>query len=142
LTYLKRSLLPDGRLARYYELQSNRPLYMNREGKQYFLTYDDAQLPDHYGWKVSSRLSEIERRYQEMQQMPADARIASVPEAPSVARIVAELDDRGRWVSVYAGERIVGQAKFNVGERYLSSETFAENLTSLADFLKTLNRRD
>ena len=30
LAYLKKSLLPDGRLARYYEMQTNRPLYMTR----------------------------------------------------------------------------------------------------------------
>src|SRR4029078_13339947 len=30
LAYLKKCRLPDGRMARYYELQTNRPLYMNR----------------------------------------------------------------------------------------------------------------
>jgi pectate lyase-like protein len=55
LAYLKKSLLPDGRLARYYELKTNRPLYMTRRDGEYFLTYDDSMLPDHYGWKVDSR---------------------------------------------------------------------------------------
>ncbi|MGB7323726.1 MAG: pectate lyase, partial [Rubripirellula sp.] len=32
MKWLQRSLLSDGRLARYYELESNRPLYMERSG--------------------------------------------------------------------------------------------------------------
>ena len=36
--------LPDGRLARYYELGANRPLYVQRRGKVYSLTYDDSAL--------------------------------------------------------------------------------------------------
>ena len=43
LAYLKKSRLPDGRLARYYELKTNRPLYMTRDGDEYSLTYDDSQ---------------------------------------------------------------------------------------------------
>ena len=61
LAYLKRSRLPDGRLARYYELATNRPLYMVRRGKTYTLTHDDSDLPRHYAWKVESRLGEIEK---------------------------------------------------------------------------------
>ena len=47
LAYLKKSVLADGRLARYYELKTNRPLYMARRGDEYSLTYDDSKLPDH-----------------------------------------------------------------------------------------------
>jgi hypothetical protein len=32
LDWLQRWALPDGRLARYYELRTNRPLYMKRLG--------------------------------------------------------------------------------------------------------------
>ena len=48
LGYLRRSLLPDGRVARYYELGTNRPLYTDAG---YRLTYDDSAAPGHYGWK-------------------------------------------------------------------------------------------
>lgn len=65
LNYLKRSRLPDGRLARYYELRTNKPLYMTRRGDEYSLTHDDSNLPDHYGWKIDSRLEAIEREYAE-----------------------------------------------------------------------------
>ncbi|MGL5095369.1 MAG: pectate lyase, partial [Planctomycetia bacterium] len=39
LAYLRRSKLSDGRLARFYELKSNKPLYMTSD---YVLTYDDG----------------------------------------------------------------------------------------------------
>ncbi|MCP4175080.1 MAG: hypothetical protein GY758_30395 [Fuerstiella sp.] len=50
LNYLRRSLLTDGQLVRYYELRTNRPLYMERREKAYSLTRDDSRLPGHYGW--------------------------------------------------------------------------------------------
>lgn len=65
LAYLKRSLSPDGHLARYYELRNNRPLYMNRQSgtKDYFSTNSDRNLPDHYGWKNAPQITEIETKY-------------------------------------------------------------------------------
>ena len=49
IQWLTESTLSDGKLARYYELRTNRSLFMNRSGKNYFLTYSDKNLPDHYG---------------------------------------------------------------------------------------------
>jgi hypothetical protein len=45
-----RSALPDGQYARFYELQTNRPLYFVKDS--YELTYDDSNLPTHYGFKM------------------------------------------------------------------------------------------
>ena len=60
IAWLKRSTLGDGKVARYYELETNRPLYMERQGKDYSLTYDDTNLPDHYGWKNDSKVVHLE----------------------------------------------------------------------------------
>jgi PelA/Pel-15E family pectate lyase len=160
LAYLKKSLLPDGRLARYYELQSNRPLYMNRRGDEYSLTYDDSDLPDHYGWKVDSRLDAIDREYRQVAarggEAPngaarggaarggaaregaareGEAPAESPPTADQVRAIIAALDDQGRWISKYSGERLVGQPKFKSGEAYLDSAVFVRNLESLAAYV-------
>ena len=62
LAYLKRSLLPEGKLSRYYELKTNKPLYMARSGKKYELTYDDSKLPAHYGWKTDSRIEQLQKK--------------------------------------------------------------------------------
>ncbi len=138
LAYLKQSQLPDGRLARYYELKTNKPLYMTRRGDEYTLTYDDANLPDHYGWKVASRLASIEQEFQTIKSL---SRTPSKPTPaaelrPHVQKIIADLDSQGRWISVYAGERLVGQPKFAQGFQYLDSGAFSHNLEQLSEYIK------
>ncbi len=137
LAYLERSRLPDGRLARYYELESNRPLYMEREGGNYQLTYDDSNLPSHYGWKTDSRLDALRARHTSL--VSGNGEPVKVRSERSVLaevkRICDRLDARGRWLSIAGGERLVGQAKFPVGEEYISSQRFAKNVTLLSEYL-------
>ena len=138
LAYLKQSRLPDGRLARYYELQTNKPLYMTRRGDEYSLTYSDADLPDHYGWKVASRLEAIEADYAAAnagRTLTAPATASDL--ADQVKKIIAELDGDNRWVSTYAGEPLYGQPKFKPGEKYLHSGVFSKNVELLSAYLKT-----
>jgi len=137
LKWLRRSRLPDGRLARYYELKSNRPLYMSRRGDTYSLTYDDSNQPSHYGWKTDCRLEELKKRYERLEvgDQPTRLKQPARPTTQQVRKIIEQLDDQGRWVSMYRGERLVGQAKMPVGARYLSSEVFSDNLTMLSQFI-------
>jgi PelA/Pel-15E family pectate lyase len=147
LAYLKKSVLPDGRLARYYELRTNKPLYMT---KDYQLTYSDADVPDHYGWKVDSRLEVIEQDYATAVSGGAAASSPLFPRGrgiggereqshrPSdddIREIIAGLDVQGRWLSTYAGERLVGQPKFKPGFQYLDSAVFSRNLQSLSAYI-------
>jgi PelA/Pel-15E family pectate lyase len=137
LEYLKKSLLPDGRLARYYELRTNRPLYMT---DRYELTYDDSAVPGHYGWKQPSRLDAVEKEYQEVKagKGAAKAGAAPSPTEADVRRILAEMDGAGRWVSLYAGEGLVGQPKFPASFQYLSSAVFSRNVQVLSDYLSAV----
>lgn len=139
--YLESSLLPDGRLARYYELQSNRPLYMERSGKVYSLTHDDSNLPSHYGWKNETQLETIKNGYRAV---VAGQPLAGVLESASppgeIEEIADSLDDQGRWISRYEGELLIGQAKFAVGDLYLSSEVFADNVVALSRWLVAKKR--
>ncbi len=138
IDWLKQSRLPDGRLARYYELQTNRPLYMTRNRDVYTLTYDDSNLPKHYGWKIESRLDEVERSYKKLvasNGQPQQKRAAR-PEPQQIKQIIGELDEQGRWISTFGGERLVGQPKFAAGAPYLSSEVFSKNLTQLSEFVR------
>jgi hypothetical protein len=48
--WYQRSALSDGQYARFYELQTNKPLYFVKDS--YELTYDDSNLPTHYGFKL------------------------------------------------------------------------------------------
>ena len=134
LAYFEKCLLPDGRVARYYEFKTNKPLYMNAN---YELTYDDAQAPAHYGWKQPARFAEIAKAL-------AAARDGRPLESPKpttkereadVRRILKDLDSEGRWVSVYSGERLTGQPPFTSGFRYLSSDVFSRNVETLSAFL-------
>ncbi|HUG68208.1 MAG TPA: pectate lyase [Pirellulaceae bacterium] len=138
LGWLQRSVLPDGQIARYYELKTNRPLYMTRRGDKYSLTYDDFDLPSHYGWKTELRVEEIKKRYQTVgATRPTEAsKQTAAPTEQQVKQVISDLDERGRWVSTYRGERLVGQAKFAENSQYLSSQVFSDNLTLLSDFLE------
>lgn len=133
LAWLQRSLLPDGRLARYYELRTNRPLYMSRRGSEYLLTYDDSRLPSHYGWKWPSRINELQAAL-ERHRSGGVAEAERIPKTV-VRQIISQLDSQGRWVSTHHGERLVGQAKMPVGAKYLSSEVFSNHLTTLSTYL-------
>jgi PelA/Pel-15E family pectate lyase len=136
LAWLKQSRLPDGRLARYYELETNRPLYMERRGDIYTLTYDDSKLPSHYGWKIKSRLDAIESQYVSLKSGQSTIESDSSHDlAQQTRQILDQLDEHGRWISTYQGESLVGQPKFPQGSQYLSSEVFSRNLTALSEFL-------
>lgn len=134
LAYLQKSQLPDGRMARYYELKTNRPLYMSRQGEKYSLTYDDSDLPDHYGWKVPSRLQSIAQAYEAGTIEPTNGAKPTVSDA-EVRDIIESLDEQGRWISSYAGERLVGQSKFEMMQPYISSALFSQNVEKLSTYL-------
>lgn len=131
LGYLKRSLLPEGSLARYYELKTNKPLYMTRN---YELTHDDSDVPQHYGWKTDSHIARIETALKAAKTRGA----ASQPNRKNpeqVRKILDALDAEGRWVSTYTGQSLVGQPKFKEGEAFLASEVFSSNLTALSEYV-------
>lgn len=140
LAYLKRSQLPDGQLARFYELQTNRPLYFT---KTYELTYDDDDLPTHYGFQVDSKLSKIERRYEKVSAM-TDAQLVKArtkfaskdsPEklAPQVRQSIAAQDDRGAWVEK---GKLKYHGKGDTTDRVINSETFIRHLDLLSRYLQ------
>jgi hypothetical protein len=131
LAYFEKSLLSDGRVARYYELRSNKPLYMDA---RYQLTYDDALAPAHYGWKQAARFKEIAAAYERARRGEAEAAPVTRDLEVEVRRIIAELDERGRWISIYGGERLVGQPPFRPSFRYISSDVFSRNLETLSTF--------
>jgi hypothetical protein len=133
LAYLRKSLLPDGNLARFYELQTNRPLYFTRK---YELTYSGGDTPTHYGFVWESRLDDIEAQYKKLAAAdPASlSKVVPPPEAdlaPQARLIVACLDDRGAWLEA-------GALRFHRIEPesgLLRCRTFAENVKTLCRFM-------
>jgi hypothetical protein len=93
---------PDGRLARFYELNTNRPLYFT---KSYELTYDDSDLPTHYSFKVPSRIVQLRRSLAILSKqsaggltMLADNKRADVSDT-RIRDIVDSMEGRGAWLS-------------------------------------------
>jgi NAD/NADP transhydrogenase alpha subunit len=52
-----------------------------------------------------------------------------------ICGVIKALDDKGRWINKFDGNRLVGQAKMPLGTPYLSSKTFSKNLTQLSNYL-------
>jgi len=127
IEYLRQSQLPDGQLARFYELQTNKPLYMKRDGKAYNLTYDDSDLPSHYAFKIGSRIDELQQRFKNLHQNK-NTNYESLK--TTVQQII-----NSNWASVYQGESLRGQTKFEQNEVYISSAKFSRRINLLSDFL-------
>jgi hypothetical protein len=135
LDYLRRSRLQDGRLARFYELRTNRPLYFTRD---YRLTESDADVPTHYAFKVSDGTPAIRREYERLRDAPAKALKADrpaprrVPGADAVRAVIAALDERGRWVE---DGRLRYHGPDDPTRRVVRSDTFIRNAGVLCDYL-------
>jgi PelA/Pel-15E family pectate lyase len=133
--WMERSLLAGSKLSRYYELKTNKPLYMTAD---YELTHDDSKLPKHYGWHDESRLEEIDEAMRSLRagSEPAGGGVPARVAEAEVRKILSALDAEGRWISEYDGEMMVGQPKFKVGQAYLASAVFVEYMEKLSAFLK------
>jgi PelA/Pel-15E family pectate lyase len=139
IAYLRKSELPDGRLARFYELQTNRPLYFVKD--TYKLTYKSDNMPTHYGFIVGSKLNSIEAEHRrllrtdpaKLDPRPGKRTYRLTPTLQNKANtLVARLDGRGAWVEQ-------GTLKYHGPDdptmRIIDSRTFATNVVTLAQFL-------
>lgn len=138
LRYYRGSLLPDGQLARFYELRTNRPLYLT---KDYQLTYSDDDLPTHYGFKVDSKLDRIEREFELLRRTPHEE--LWKPEPPRAPRLTASierdaakavesLDRRGAWVE---SGRMRYHGDDDPTREVIRSKTFCQNILVLARYI-------
>lgn len=133
LAYYRSSQLPNGKLARFYEMRTNKPLYFT---KDYKLTYDDGDVPTHYSFQVSSRLDRIEKRFRELAGREWRPPVKKEPARPSEDVIRALLkgqDERGAWVEE---GRLRYWGKGDDTTRVIEGRTFVSNLRLLARWLK------
>lgn len=135
LVYLRNSELEDGKLARFYELKTNRPLYFTKE---YELTHDRGQMPSHYQFVVNSRLEALAFQYrllaagEEIAAMQTPTKAEQIEE---VRRVLDAMDDRGvwpepGWVRDEQGRKIVPP------NGILLSSTFAKNIEILSRWIR------
>ena len=142
VAYYRSSLLDDGRLARFYELKTNKPLYFVKD--TYEVTYSDANMPTHYSFKQGSRLDAIEAQYKKLAAMekddwkplqlihPAKPGALSDSLAQKAGTLVEALNDDGAWVEP---GRKTSQGKIPPGTPSLYTRTFVQNIRTLAEFV-------
>ena len=131
LDYLERSELPDGKLARFYELKSNRPLYFT---KDYKLTYDDSDMPTHYGFKIGSKVDRLRKEYEKLHRQkwskPPSEKSSKKSSENEVRKLIASQDSRGAWISD------MGMRYHNYKGPAIDMRQTAKNLTTLANYLR------
>ncbi|MEM7599942.1 MAG: pectate lyase [Verrucomicrobiota bacterium] len=110
LEWIRKSQLPGGQWARFYELETNRPLYC--EADTYTLSYEDDNLPTHYGFKVDEGLGrKVERLVERFQLTPEESRQKEAPPQWSstwekrakglrgkVRQAIESMEDEGYWL--------------------------------------------
>ncbi|HSH96363.1 MAG TPA: pectate lyase, partial [Roseimicrobium sp.] len=133
LAWLKKSKLADGRMARFYELKSNRPLSFVVVGKQYNLTYDFSKSPEHYGFIVDSRIDAIEKEYLRLKSGGTGVAPAMPASADTVRSIIAGMDPRGAWIDKRS---MKGHGKASP-DGVIQSETFITNVNLLLEALRS-----
>ncbi len=150
--YLRASLLPNGKLARFYELKTNRPIYFVRGagGKGFELSYEGNHASSNYGWEWDSELESIENVHAQLAMgekvrfPPAESnRWHMPPNCGDVDSILADLSADGAWLE-HAGDRgFIRDAqgrKVKPSGGVIHSDTFAKNVRVLACWLKSVKR--
>lgn len=134
LAYYRQCELPDGRLARFYEMGSNRPLYFTRD---YDLTYDDSDVPTHYSFSVASWVEGLRRSFETVRNLdpaslPKSRRAPKMTCSPNQARtLINALDPRGAWVD---RKPLRYQGDNDPTTHVIDCATFVENLPRLAAY--------
>ena len=132
LAYYKSSLLPDGRLARFYELQTNKPLYFT---KDYKLTDSSDDMPTHYGFIVGSGLDGIQAQYDRAiaeGPKPRATRDESPADSAKIDEIIRALDTRGAWVE---SGKLDYHGDDDPTREIISSATFRRNVRALSSYI-------
>ena len=138
LEYYNSLLLPNGQLARFYEMETDRPLYFTRD---YKLVYTDDDLPTHYGFKVGSKLDRLQQRYDRLNK--SDWSKPALVERPKISKrsnsidqrafeAISSLDKRGAWVE----EGLL--RNFDADDqsgKVIDTRTYVRNLAAIAEFL-------
>ena len=126
--WLVRARLPSDDWARFYELGSNKPLYVDTD---YKITYSDRNLPDHYGFVGSFGIPQALDRYRQAAASHGKAWASPVPKEAKVAEMIDALDKDGRWVKDGAIESAVFVKRLGA----LASFAAAQRKETLTDYL-------
>ncbi len=134
--WFERSKLADeeGTWARLYELETNKPLYLTAE--TYELTYDDSNLPDHYGFKVK-----VTTRIGKLKEILAKSRVESVAKEERDARAPRteeEWSERAKDLASKARSALKTQKKegYWVDGADIDAGQYVKQMAALTQYLK------
>lgn len=131
LDWFKRSRLPNGLWARFYELKTNRPLYIT---DQYELTYNPGKrMKGNYAFEDSFGIPKLFTLFEELKRKGREKLLVERNRKPTpqesarkakeleskVKQIITSMDSQGRWVE---NDRI-------------NTRTFIRNLETLSDYI-------
>lgn len=148
ITYLRTVLLPGNQLARFYELQTNKPIYFERGpgGKGFELTYSDKKASSNYGWKWDSELDAIQAAGSKIARgekvdfpRVEKERWSSPPTDADIKTILAEMKSDGSWAVTDDERGVMRDAdgkKVKPDGGVLYSLDFTQNVKALSVWLK------
>lgn len=129
--WYERSALPDGQYARFYELQTNKPLYFVKD--TYEMVYDDSNLPTHYGFKLDTVKRDLDRLKEQM----------AKPREELLAKRAGPSDEKG-WASRAKGaaDKAAQAVKFQTPEGYwlkgdeIDAGEFSKNMQAMSVYVE------
>ncbi|NNE91205.1 MAG: hypothetical protein HKN23_06120 [Verrucomicrobiales bacterium] len=138
LAWFERSQLkdkPKPTWARFYELQTNQPLYC--EAETYLVTYDDSNLPTHYGFQLTG----LERSLEKVKAIIKRDRDEILAERKRDARLPdseKEWSDRARKLASKARDAMKAQKKEGYWTRddRIDAGEFDMRMKALTEYLQ------
>lgn len=140
LRYLRSCELTGHKLARFYEIGTNKPLYFNRN---YELTHSDADLPEHYASAFPSRVSSIEANYRHFKEktfrrpLPVVRVVMSDALRKETRETMTAMSAGGAWLDPGSVRSPDGK-KVTPKEGVVTSATFIENVRTLSSYYAAL----
>ena len=145
LAWLEASRLPEGDFARFYEMGSNRPLYMTRD---YRLTYDGGDPPRHYTFRGTFEVAKVQDAHRAVVAQGRERYLAGLAGGAGVGQPTAgQMGESGQLrPAMVSDERAVAAIVENLDpkDRWLeddviNSETLIRNYKTLARFIIASN---
>ena len=144
--------------ATFYELGTNRPLYVHREGTSietgcYWVDYEPRNFPGHYGMQTTIDIDALKKEYEKVKAMEQDQAMQNyqllsvlpdpIPEVKpeTVRKLISSMDDRGAWV-----EKIVlrdyEDLVHNPSKEFMgiATRTYIRNMKTMINYLKNLEK--
>ena len=165
IEWLKNSYLPDNHKqndrvthATFYELGTNRPLYVHREGRsietgRYWVDYEPKNFPGHYGMQTSINVDAIKKEYERVNSLSLEEAIAEYQstknrkpsvrnvDPKAVEKLIKDMDKRGAWIetlSIPDYIDLVHNPRRTL--EGINTGTFIRNMRTLIDYLQNIKK--